>query len=58
MKTSLLLIDYSLKMIILRELILAKTYFGEFVGLVEFSFQLSLVMWQSAKLSSRQNMFP
>ena len=36
----------------LRELILARTYFGEFGGLVEFSFQFRLVMWPSAKLSS------
>ena len=41
----------------LRELILARTNFGEFDGLVEFSFQFSLVMWPSAKLSSRQNKF-
>ena len=33
------------------------TYFGEFGSLVEFSFQLRLVMWPSAKLSSRQNKF-
>ena len=37
----------------LRELILARTYLGEFGGLVEFSFQLRFVMWPSAKLSSR-----
>ena len=36
----------------LRELILARTYFGEFGGLAEFSFQLRLAMWPSAKLSS------
>ena len=34
------------------------TYFGKFGGLVEFSFQLRLVMWPSAKLSSRRNKFP
>ena len=34
------------------------TYFGEFGGLVEFSFQLRLVMQPSAKLSSRQDKFP
>ena len=39
----------------LSELILARTYFGEFGGLVEFLFKFKLVMWPSAKLSSRQN---
>ena len=36
----------------LRELILARTYFGEFGRLVEFVFQVRLVMWPSAKISS------
>ena len=42
----------------LKELILARTNFGEFDVLVEFLFQFKLVMWQTAKLSSRRNKFP
>ena len=34
----------------LSELILARTNFGEFGGLVEFLFQFRLVVWQSAKM--------
>ena len=41
-------------LVTLRELILARTNFGEFGGLVEFLFQFMLVMWQFAKISSLQ----